>query len=218
MRLKIYENYIYDYVHISEDTWRELTGEEPERKTVYLNLAGEASEDSPIQGVSAHEVSAELMKLEQVANVTVNRDFMERIGNMMASLDIIVVVVILCAAGLAFVVLYNLTNINITERVREIATIKVLGFYKRETAAYVFRENIMLTGLGMLLGLGLGRLLHAFVMNEIRVDLMSFHIYVKPVSYLYSGLLTMVFAWGVNLAMGGRLEGISMTESLKSID
>ncbi len=214
----IYENYIYNYVHISEDTWRELTGEEPERKTVYLNLAGEASEDSPIQGVSAHEVSAELMKLEQVANVTVNRDFMERIGNMMASLDIIVVVVILCAAGLAFVVLYNLTNINITERVREIATIKVLGFYKRETAAYVFRENIMLTGLGMLLGLGLGRLLHAFVMNEIRVDLMSFHIYVKPVSYLYSGLLTMVFAWGVNLAMGGRLEGISMTESLKSID
>ncbi len=214
----VYENYIYNYVHISEDTWRELTGEEPDRRTVYLNLAGEPSEDTSLQGVSAHEISAELMKLEQVANVTVNQDFMERIGNMMASLNIIVVVVILCAAGLAFIVLYNLTNINITERVREIATIKVLGFYKRETAAYVFRENIILTGLGMLLGLGLGRLLHAFVMNEIKVDLMSFAIYVKPVSYLYSGLLTMVFAWGVNQAMGGKLEGISMTESLKSVD
>lgn len=214
----IYENYIYNYVHVSEDTWSELTGEEPERKTVYLNLVGEPAEDTPVMGVSAHGISAELMKLEQVANVTVNRDLMERIGNMMASLDIIVVVVILCAAGLAFIVLYNLTNINITERVREIATIKVLGFYRRETAAYVFRENIMLTGLGMIVGLGLGRLLHTFVMNEIKVDLMSFAIYVKPVSYLYSGLLTLVFAWGVNRAMGGKLEAISMTESLKSVD
>ncbi len=206
----IYENYIYNYVHVSEDTWSELTGEEPERKTVYLNLAEGVSE--------AHILSAELMKLEQVANVTVNRDFMDRISNMMASLDIIVVVVIFCAAGLAFVVLYNLTNINITERVREIATIKVLGFYKKETAAYVFRENIMLTGWGMILGLGLGHILHAFVISEIRVDLMSFTAYVKPVSYLYSSILTLAFAWCVNKAMEGKLEQISMTESLKSVD
>ena len=215
----IYENYIYDYVHISEDTWRELTGGEPERKTVYVNLAEEDGSDAVIaERLSAHELSAELMKMKQVSNVTVNADTMERLGNMLSSLDIIVVVVILCAAGLAFIVLYNLTNINITERVREIATIKVLGFYKRETAAYVFRENILLTLLGMAVGLGLGRLLHRLVMNEIRVDMIAFDIYVKPVSFIYSGLLTLLFAWLVNLAMRGKLEAISMTESLKSVD
>jgi len=206
----IYENYLYNYVHISEDTWRELMGEEPERKTVYLNLTGDAG--------TAHELSAELMKLEGVTNVTVNADTMERIGSMMASLDIIVVVVIFCAAGLAFIVLYNLTNINITERMREIATIKVLGFYKNETASYVFRENIMLTVLGMALGLGLGCLLHRLVMNEIQVDLVSFTIYIKPVSYLYSAFLTLAFAWFVDKVMEGKLENISMTESLKSVD
>lgn len=158
------------------------------------------------------------MKLEQVSSVTVNEDTMNRIGTMMSSLNIIVAVVILCAAGLAFIVLYNLTNINITERVREIATVKVLGFYKKETAAYVFRENVLLTLLGMALGLVLGYFLHRVIMNEIKVDLIAFDLWVSPLSYLYSGLLTLVFAWLVNMAMGGKLEGISMTESLKSVD
>ena len=160
----------------------------------------------------------ELMQLDQVANVSVSSDMMERIGSMLSALDIIVVVVILCAAGLAFIVLYNLTNINITERIREIATIKVLGFYRRETNAYVFRENVLLSALGMALGLGLGHLLHRFVMSEIRVDMIAFHIYVRPISYVYSGILTLLFAWLVNLAMGGKLESISMTESLKRVD
>ena len=158
------------------------------------------------------------MNLDQVVNVSVNADTMERIGTMMRSLDVIVLVVILCAGGLAFIVLYNLTNINITERVREIATVKVLGFYKRETASYVFRENILLTALGMLLGLMLGRFLHAFVMNEIQVDMIAFDVRVKPVSFLYSGLLTFGFAWLVDRFMGRKLEEISMTESLKSVD
>lgn len=208
----IYENYISDYVHISEDTWRELTGEEPERKTAYVNLDREAGEEAP------HEVSAALTRLEQVVNVTVNRDTMDRVDNMMASLDIIVAVVILCAAGLAFIVLYNLTNINITERVREIATIKVLGFYRKETASYVFRENLLLTGLGTAVGLFLGHFLHLFVMNEIQVDMMNFDIYVKPASYCYSAVLTIIFAWFVDKVMERKLESISMTESLKSVD
>ena len=214
----IYENYLYNYVHVSEETWIELTGEEPERKTVYLNLREDIRADADALDLAAHELAAELMGKKQVLNVTVNADTMERIGTMMSSLNIIVVVVILCAAGLAFIVLYNLTNINITERLREIATIKVLGFYRKETEAYVFRENIMLTVLGMAVGLVLGHFLHLFVMNEIRVDLISFHIYVKPVSYLYSALLTLAFAWCVNKTMGGKLENISMTESLKSVD
>ncbi len=216
----IYENYLYNYVHISEDTWLEQMGQEPERKTVYLNLAEDEEEGGPVisDTPAIHELSAALMKLEQVANVNVSSDLMERLDSMLSALDIIVVVVILCAAGLAFIVLYNLTNINITERVREIATIKVLGFYRRETNSYVFRENVLLSALGMALGLGLGYLLHQFVMSEIRVDMIAFHIYVKPISYVYSGILTLLFAGLVNLAMGGKLESISMTESLKSVD
>ncbi len=216
----IYENYLYNYVHVSEDTWLEQMGQEPERRTVYLNLVQGSEEGSPVLSdvPTIHELSAELMQLDQVANVSVSSDMMERIGSMLSALDIIVVVVILCAAGLAFIVLYNLTNINITERIREIATIKVLGFYKRETNAYVFRENVLLSAFGMALGLGLGYLLHRLVMREIRVDMIAFHIYVKPISYVYSGILTLLFAWLVNLAMGGKLEAVSMTESLKSID
>lgn len=205
----IQKNYIYNYVYISEDTWENQMGERPERKTVYIN-------SDPATDV--HEMAAALMQLDNVSNVTVNRDTMERIGNMMASLDIIVVTVILCAAGLAFIVLYNLTNINITERIREIATIKVLGFYKKETESYVFRENLLLSAMGMALGLVLGNFLHSFVMNEIQVDMISFDVYVRPVSYVYSAVLTIGFAWLVGKVMGGKLEKISMTESLKSVD
>ncbi len=205
----VYENYIYNYVQISEETWRQLMGSEPERKTVYINIADTSD---------AHGLSAALMGFEQVASVTVNADTRDRVTNMMASLDLIVVVVVLCAAGLAFIVLYNLTNINITERIREIATIKVLGFYKKETASYVFRENTLLTVLGTALGLLLGRFLHSFVMSQIQVDLIAFDVYIKPVSYVYSIVLTLVFTFLVNRVMGGKLERISMTESLKSVD
>lgn len=205
----IQENYIYNYVHISEATWEDQMKEAPERKTVYVNVA----ETSDV-----HETAAALMQQDNVSNVTVNQDTMERIGSMMASLNIIVVAVIISAAGLAFIVLYNLTNINITERIREIATIKVLGFYKKETESYVFRENLLLSVMGMALGLVLGKWLHLYIMNEIRVDMISFDIYIKPVSYLYSALLTIGFAWFVGKAMGGKLDKISMTESLKSVD
>lgn len=205
----IQENYIYNYVHISEAAWEEQMNEQPRRKTAYVNVKAEAD---------VHETAAALMQLDNVSNVTVNQDTMERVGSMMASLNIIVVAVILSAAGLAFIVLYNLTNINITERIREIATIKVLGFYRKETEAYVFRENLILSVLGMALGLILGKFLHSFVMSQIKIDMIAFDVYVRPMSYVYSGLLTVGFAWFVGKAMGGKLENISMTESLKSVD
>ena len=205
----IQENYIYNYVHISEAAWEKQIGEEPQRKTAYVNIKAEAD---------VHETSALLMQLDNVSNVTVNMDIMERVGSMMASLNIIVIAVILSAAGLAFIVLYNLTNINITERIREIATIKVLGFYKKETESYVFRENLILSVMGMALGLVLGKFLHGFVMSQIRIDMIAFDIFVKPLSYVYSGLLTIGFAWFVGKTMGGKLDKISMTESLKSVD
>ena len=115
-------------------------------------------------------------------------------------------------------VLYNLTNINITERIREIATIKVLGFYPNETAQYVFRENMVLTFFGMTLGLGLGILLHRFVMLQIHVDMVYFNIQILPMSFLYGVVLTFVFTFAVNLFMRRKLERINMAESLKSVE
>ena len=205
----ISQNFIYNYVYINADTYEDQLGEKPVYKTVWVNVPKEADK---------HLVSASLMQMDGVSNVTVNEDIMERFTNMMASLDMIVAVIIVCAGGLAFIVLYNLTNINITERVREIATIKVLGFYKKETAAYVFRENTVLTVLGALAGLPLGYLLHRFVMNEVRIDMVAFDNLVKPVSYLYSIVLTMIFAWLVDLFMRRKLNRVSMTESLKSVE
>ena len=205
----INQNFIYNYVYINSETYSEQTGKPAAYRNLYLNIP----EDSDV-----HLISAALMKWEDVASVTVNADTMERFSGMMRSLDLIVVFVIGCAAGLAFIVLYNLTNINITERIREIATIKVLGFHKRETSSYVFRENMVLAGMGIAVGLPLGHLLHLFVMNEIHIDMIAFDIRVRPVSYLYSVILTYLFAWMVNLMMGGKLERISMTESLKSVD
>ena len=158
------------------------------------------------------------MKLEDVASVTVNADTKERFANMMASLDYVVALIIFCAAFLAFIVLYNLTNINITERVREIATLKVLGFYKKESASYVFRENLILTVIGTGAGLLLGKALHSFVMHQINVDMVAFDICISAMGYVYSVMLTILFACVVNLFMSAKLETINMAESLKSVD
>ena len=205
----IFQNHVYNYVYISPETYREQMGEEPEYHSVYYNLK---------EGLDTHEAAAELMAENQVSAVTVNQDMKERISQMMKSLDYIVFVVILAAAALAFIVLYNLTNINITERIREIATVKVLGFFRKETSSYVFRENWVLTGLGIAVGLVLGIFLHRFVMDQIHVDMVSFDVYIAPLSYVYAILLTFVFNFVVNLVMSVRLERINMAESLKSVD
>ena len=205
----IFENFVYDYVYVAVETYEEQMGEAPEYKTVYINAA---------EGQDAHLLGTSLMNMKNAVTVNVSQDFLERFSSMMQSMNLIVFVIILCAAGLAFIVLYNLTNINITERMREIATIKVLGFYEKETSSYVFRENLMLTFLGALLGLVLGKLLHTFVMGQIKIDAVTFDVQVLPVSYLYSVVLTLVFALFVNQMMKKKIDGISMTESLKSVD
>lgn len=205
----ICQNFVYNYAFVSADAIKAQQGAEPDYTTAYVSVA---------EGTDLHRTGTKLMKLDGVAAVTVNQDTMDRFASMMSSLDVIVLVVIICAAGLAFIVLYNLTNINITERVREVATIKVLGFYEKETAAYVFRENKILAFLGGCVGLPLGKALHSFVISQIRVDLIVFDVRILPVSYVYSMVLTMVFAWGVNRLMRKKLDQISMTESLKSVD
>ncbi len=205
----IAENYLYNFVYITTQTYEKCLGEKAEIKTIYMNLA---------EGVDSHQMTADLMKEDEVASASVSSDSKNRFSSMIESLDLLVVVIIICAGFLAFIVLYNLTNINITERIREIATIKVLGFYKSETASYVFRENLILTAFGAVAGLGLGKLFHVFVMTQVQVDQVSFDVRVLPRSYLFSIILTFVFALVINLLMTGKLEKVSMTESLKSVD
>ena len=137
---------------------------------------------------------------------------------MMKSLNMVVYVVILCAGLLAFIVIFNLTNINILERIREIATIKVLGFNQREVSQYVFRENMMLTVAASFVGIPLGRWLLDFVISNIVVSMIYFETRITVSGYVFSVILTIVFALVVNIAMGRRLDNISMTESLKSIE
>lgn len=203
------ENFVYNYLYLSAASWENQTGEAVDYRSLYLDTEGVADE---------HQLLARLMNFDAMSSVTVNADTIEKFNNMMSSLDYIVMLVIICAGSLAFIVLYNLTNINITERIREIATIKVLGFYPLETASYVFRENMFLTAIGGATGLVLGKLLHWFVMEQIKVDMVAFAHIIHPASYLYSILLTFGFACIVNLVMFRKLEHINMAESLKSIE
>ena len=136
----------------------------------------------------------------------------------MASLDLIVVMLIVCSGVLAFITLYNLTNINIMERTREIATVKVLGFYPSETASYILRENLMLSFLGAGAGMGLGKLLHRFVMELVDVEYLTCDIRILPASYLWSFGITLVFAALTNLVLRSKLERVDMAESLKSVE
>lgn len=205
----ICENFVYNYVYISNTTYKEQRNEEPEINTAYVNVLKEKD---------VHEAAAKISDMDNVTTVNVNEDVKERFSKMMFSLNYVIILVVVSAGLLAFIVLYNLTNINITERIREIATIKVLGFYPGETASYVFRENVILTAIGALVGLVLGKFLHAFVMARIDIDMISFDVKILPVSYLFSFLLTLVFAGIVNGVMYFKLEKINMAESLKSVE
>lgn len=216
MNLKITalcENYVYNYVYLNRDTYEEQWGHMETNSAFVLGIAGD---DGEIEDPSAD--GAYLMNGDNVASVSVTQDFRNRISNMMKSMNYIIMLVVGCAGALAFIVLYNLTNINITERIREIATIKVLGFYPNETSAYVFRENIILTAIAALVGLPMGKILHRFIMEQVTIDLMSFNMHIEPFSFLLAVIVTFVFAGIVNFVMYFRLEKVSMTESLKSIE
>ena len=203
------ENFIYNYIYINKETYTEQLGTEPAYKSAYTVVK---------EGVDVHEAAAAISSLDNVLAVSVTLDMRQRIATMMESMDYIVLLIIVCAGSLAFIVLYNLTNINITERIREIATIKVLGFYAKETADYVFRENLVLTGMGAVVGLGLGKWLHWFVMYNINIDMISFKTTIAPISYVCSLFFTFTFAMLVNGIMYFKLEKINMAESLKSIE
>lgn len=203
------EHYVYNYVYMSAQSYADGFGEEPEWNAVMSQLS-----DNTQQG--RDEVSAKLLAMDEVASLNFTADSMEMVLNMLESIDAVVVLIIVCAACLAFVVLYNLTNINIAERVKEIATIKVLGFYDREVDAYVNRESVILTLIGALFGLAGGIALHKFVILTVEVDAVMFGRDIQLPSFGYALALTFLFSLLVNLFMGRKLKQISMVESMKA--
>ena len=205
----IVENYVENYVYLSADTYRAGFGTAPQFTTLIAHAADDSAE-----GRSA--LSAELLGQNGVSGVSMVSDLKDSFSNMMEKIDTIVVVLIVSAGLLAFVVLYNLTNINIAERVKEIATLKVLGFFDKEVSAYVYRENVMLSIMGTAVGLVMGVFLHMFVIYSVEVDAVMFGRTIKPLSYLVSAVLTMVFSTLVNLVMNRKLKKISMVESMKA--
>ncbi len=205
----ISDNYVFHYAYVSAETYQQQLGRVPEYNTLYLHSQ---------EGTDPYAEGAALLEDQDAGSVTVIQSSREQINNMLSRLDYVVVVVVACAAALAFIVLFNLTNINITERIREIATIKVLGFYQGEVASYVFREIIILSVLGSLAGLLMGKALHAYVMAQVQIDSMFFACRISPLSYALSFLMTMLFSFCISLGMRPRLRRIDMAESLKSIE
>lgn len=204
-----FDNYVDSFVFISPETCMSQLGSVPEFKSALIN----APEDRDVY----HSAEA-IAKVDGVRTITLSLDTRERMANMMNGLLFVVAAIILCAGLLAFIVLYNLTNINISERIREIATLKVLGFYPHEAAQYVFRENLILTAFGAVFGLALGVALHAFVMNAIKVDMMYFKPYISLLSFAIAIVITFVFAFIVNMMMRRRIDNIDMAGALKSIE
>lgn len=203
------EHYVSNYVYMSAATYEAGFQKAP----VYNAALSKMPDDSQ---TVRDQVSAVLLDNDHVASLTFTADNVKQVLNMLNSIDAVVVLIIVCAAGLAFVVLYNLSNINVAERVKEIATIKVLGFYDREVDSYVNRESYALTGIGIFFGIFGGIALHKFVITTVEVDAVMFGRGLRPVSFLYAVLLTLLFSIIVSLVIGRSLKKVSMVESMKA--
>ncbi len=207
----VFENYIFHYAVMNANTYEMIFGEAYEPTGVLLSLP-DGTEVTDLNFAS--DVASD-SRVKSWSAISESRD---RFQNTMNQLNAVIILVIGCAAALAFIVLFNLNNINITERVREIATLKVLGFNRKETGSYVFRENTILVLMGFVVGIPLGIALHAFVMEQIAMDTVTFQIIIKPISYVVSLGTVLLFSIIVDLVMRIKIEKIDMAESLKSIE
>ena len=205
----IYDNYVNNYGIVHPETIEKHWGQKPEEQMAFIRLEDDRQ---------VHAVGAAVSDLDSVMNVTISQDEAEMIGGMMEALDLVIILIVVCAGLLAVTVLYNLTNININERIREIATIKVLGFNASETGAYVFKENMVLTVVGSIFGLGLGWLLLLFIMQQIKIDMVWFRVITMPISYVWSVALTLLSAVIVDFIFYFKLDKINMAEALKSVE
>ncbi|MEG2611858.1 MAG: FtsX-like permease family protein, partial [Oscillospiraceae bacterium] len=204
----IVENYIYHYIYMTPKVYKNIFSKEANLNSILLKTNAE----------DETELTDTLSNIEGINSLSMNSAAQKEVDKTMNNLLVIVFVMILSAGVLAFIVLYNLNNINITERKRELATLKVLGFYNNELAAYVYRENIILTVIGTIVGIGLGIVLHFFVMHSVETDMIMFGREIHILSYVLSILLTVVFSVLVNLTMLIKLKKIDMVESLKSVE
>lgn len=208
----ITEHYASHYLYIPEEKYAELFNEQPKYNIVYFKNGigvGDSEQDT---------FTEKMLGVDGVLSVSMNAGASKTFSEMMKIMDLVVLVLIVSAGALAFVVLYNLTNVNITERIREIATLKVLGFYDKEVSSYVFRENNILSVMGAVLGLGLGVVLCQFIIQTAEIDELMFGRNIHPLSFLWSFLVTVAFSLIVNLIMRKDLRKISMVESLKSVE
>ena len=207
----ICENYMGHYLYMTPGLYEELYGKAPEYNSIYYKMK-DGKEDQ------LEKVGESVLETKGALSVSYTNNLQDQLDDMLSSLNIVLVVLVISAGMLAFVVLYNLNNINITERQRELATLKVLGFYDNEVSAYVYRENIILTAIGALFGMLLGRMLHQFVIVTVEIDSVMFGREIDPSSYVYSFLITMGFSFFVNAVMYFKLKRINMVESLKSVE
>lgn len=196
---------------MTKDYYNKLFNNIPQNNKVLgiLNSTSSKQED---------KLSEEIINVDGISGVTFNTISKQTFSNTIKNLNYVVLVMIVSAGSLAFVVLYNLTNVNISERIREIATIKVLGFYDGETAAYIYRENIILTIVGMIVGLVLGKFLHQYIMITVEIKSMMFGRIISLKSYIIAAILTILLSLIVNIVMYYKLKNVKMVESLKSID
>jgi len=196
---------------MSKDYYKEVFG----RKVNFNRVLGNVKD---ISEENESSISKDLITDLKVKGVSFTTGIKDSFGDTVNNLNYVVLIMILSAGALAFVVLYNLTNVNISERIREIATIKVLGFYDSEVSAYIYRENILLTVVGTFVGLGLGKVLHRFIMVTLEVDNLMFGRVISFKSYMLSIVITLLLGLIVNFAMYFKLKKVKMVESLKSID
>ena len=207
----ICENYMGHYLYMTPSLYEEVYGEAMEPNCIFYKTPDHTTDE-------ADAIGEEILKLPGALSVSYTTDLKQQVDDMLGALDIVIVVLILSAGALAFVVLYNLNNINITERKRELATLKVLGFYNSEVCAYVYRENIILTLIGALFGIVLGIILHQFVIVTVEIESVMFGRNINLISFVYGFLITIAFSCFVNGVMYFKLKAINMVESLKSVE
>ena len=205
----IYRNYVDNYIYITGSTYENFMDKDFEPSIIYVNTKDSADPAAMTESLTGND---------DIIAISLTEDQRLGIDDMMQSLNYILILVLICAGALAFIVLFNLSNINITEREREIATIEVLGFYPRELGSYVFRENFILVIMGIIVGLPTGFVFHKFIMSKLVVDDVSFNEVIEPVSYLYTVVVVICFAIIVDIIMRRKLRKINMAEALKSIE
>ena len=208
----ICENYMGHYLYMTPKYYEKVYGEKPEYNTVLFSVQDSYTREQ------MEEAGEKILARDEVLSLSYMKDIEKRLNDMLKSLNLVIIVLIVSAGMLAFVVLYNLNTINIAERKRELATLRVLGFYNPEVAAYVYRENILLTLIGTIVGAGLGKILHLFIIETVEVPAAMFGRIINLPSYIYSFLFTILFSMIVNGVMYFKLRKIDMVESLKCIE